>query len=266
MSLTEPLPTTPTPTEDRADADADRRRSGRQPGERSGANSRGQSALPHIAIAASILAADFARLGEQAREAEEAGVDGIQVDVMDGRFVPNITFGPGIVRALRPLVSGTLDADLMIVEPERHLAAFADAGADRITVHREACTHPHRVLRAIRALDVEAGIAVGPGISLSAVAELLDEVDLVQIMTVDPGWGGQSFLHSQLDKIRRLRQILEERELDIPIGVDGGIDRTTAPLAVGAGATVLVSGSSIYNDKAPVAENVSALRASIGGH
>ena len=218
-----------------------------------------------IKIEASILSADFARLGEQAREAEDAGVDGIQVDVMDGRFVPNITFGPGIVRALRPLVGVTLDADLMIVEPERHLAAFADAGADRITVHWEACTHPHRVLRSIRELGVEVGVALGPGTSIGAVEELLDLVDLIQIMTVDPGWGGQPFLHSQLDKIRRLRRMLDERGLDIPIGVDGGVKLDTAPLVVEAGATVLVSGSSVYNESAPVAENVAALRASVEG-
>jgi ribulose-phosphate 3-epimerase len=218
-----------------------------------------------VLIEASILSADFARLGEQAREAEAAGVDGIQVDVMDGRFVPNITFGPGLVRALRPLVRVTLDVDLMIVEPERHLAAFADAGADRLTVHREACTHPHRVLQSMRELDVEAGIAVGPGTSLGAVEELLGLVDLIQIMTVDPGWGGQPFLHSQLDKIRRLRRMLDERGLDIPIAVDGGINPATAPLVASAGATVLVSGSSIYNDRASVAENVTALRASVEG-
>jgi ribulose-phosphate 3-epimerase len=215
-----------------------------------------------IQIEASILAADYARLGAQAREAEAAGVDGIQIDVMDGRFVPNITFGPGIVRALRPLVTVTLDVDLMIVEPERHLAAFAEAGADRLTVHREALTHPHRVLQSIRELGVQTGVAIGPGTSLSTLEELLDLVDLIQIMTVDPGWGGQSFLHSQLAKIHRLRHMLNERGLDIPIGVDGGIDRTTAPLVVSAGATVLVSGSSIYNDSAPVATNVAALRAS----
>jgi ribulose-phosphate 3-epimerase len=218
-----------------------------------------------VLIEASILSADFARLGEQAREAEAAGVDGIQVDVMDGRFVPNITFGPGIVRALRPLVRVTLDVDLMIVEPERHLAAFADAGADRLTVHREACTHPHRVLQSIRDRGVQAGVAIGPGTSLSAVEELLDLADLVQIMTVDPGWGGQPFLDSQLDKIRRLRRRLDERGLDTPIAVDGGINLTTAPLVVGAGATVLVSGSSIYNTRASVAENVVALRASVEG-
>jgi ribulose-phosphate 3-epimerase len=218
-----------------------------------------------VKIEASILSADYARLGEQVREAEAAGVDGIQVDVMDGRFVPNITFGPGVVRALRPLMSGTMDVDLMVVEPERHLAAFADAGADRLTVHLEACPHPHRVLQSIRELGVQAGVAISPGTSLNSFEELLGVVDLIQIMTVNPGWGGQPFLHSQLDKIRRLRLRLDERGLvDVPIGVDGGIDLTTAPLVVSAGATMLVSGSSIYNDRAPVAENVAALRASIG--
>jgi ribulose-phosphate 3-epimerase len=217
-----------------------------------------------VTIEASILSADFARLGEQVREAEAAGVDGIQVDAMDGRFVPNITFGPGVVRALRPLMDGALDVDLMIVEPERHLAAFADAGADRLTVHLEACTHLHRVLQSIRELGVQAGVAISPGTSLGGLDEVLGIVDLIQIMTVNPGWGGQPFLHSQLDKIHRLRQKLDERGLDIPIAVDGGISPTTAPLVVNAGATVLVSGSSIYNDGASVVENVAALRASIG--
>lgn len=223
-----------------------------------------------ITIEASILAADYARLGEQAREAEAAGVDGIQVDVMDGRFVPDITFGPGVVRTLRPLVSVTLDVDLMIVEPERHLAAFADAGADRLTVHLEACTHPYRVLQSIRELGtstglsagIEVGIAIGPGTPLSGLEELIGLVDLIQVMTVNPGLGGQPFLHGQLDKIRRLRRMLDERGLAVPIGVDGGISLTTAPLAVSAGATVLVAGSSVYNDAASVAENVAALRKS----
>jgi ribulose-phosphate 3-epimerase len=216
-----------------------------------------------VKIEASILSADYARLGEQAREAEAAGVDGIQVDVMDGRFVPNITFGPGVVRALRPLVSVTLDVDLMIVEPERHLAAFVDAGADRLIVHREACTHPYGVLQSIRELGVEAGVAIGPGTSLSAIVELLELVDLVQIMTVNPGRGGQPFLHSQLDKIRRLSETLDVQGLSVPIGVDGGIDPTTAPLVVEAGATVMVSGSGIYNDERAVAKNVARLRASV---
>ena len=216
-----------------------------------------------VAIEASILSADFARLGDQAREAEAAGVDGIQVDVMAGCFVPDITFGPGVVRALRPLVSVTLVVDLMIVEPERHLAAFVDAGADRLIVHWEACTHHHRVLRCVRDLGIDVGLAISPGTSLSALEELLDLVDLIQVMTVNPGWGGQAFIHSQLDKIRRLRRMLDERGLDIPIAVDGGVDTTTAPLVVSAGATVLVAGSSIYSGKASVAENVAALRASV---
>jgi ribulose-phosphate 3-epimerase len=216
-----------------------------------------------VAIEASILSADFARLGEQVREAEAAGVDGIQVDVMDGCFVPDITFGPGVVQALRPLVSVMLDVDLMIVEPERHLAAFVDAGADRLIVHWEACTHHHRVLRCVRDLGIDVGLAISPGTSLSALEELLDLVDLIQVMTVNPGWGGQAFIHSQLDKIRRLRRMLDEHGLDIPIAVDGGIDTTTAPLVVSAGATVLVAGSSIYDGEASVAQNVAALRASV---
>lgn len=222
-----------------------------------------------VAIEASILSADFARLGEQAREAEAAGVDAIQVDVMDGSFVPNITLGPGVVRALRPLVRLPLDVHLMIVKPERHLATFADAGADRLIVHQETCPHLHRVLHSIRELKVEAGVAINPGTPLSVLEEVLDLTDLIQVMTVNPGWGEQLFLHSQLDKIRRLRRIQDECGLDGPnsvwptIGVDGGIDTTTAPLVVDAGATVLIAGSSIYNDKASVAENVAMLRASV---
>lgn len=216
-----------------------------------------------IVIEASILSADFARLGEQAREAEAAGVDAIQVDVMDGRFVPDITFGPGVVRALRPLVSLPLDVHLMIVEPERHLAAFADAGADRLIVHQETCPHLHRVLQRIRELKIEAGVAINPGTPLSVLEEVLHLADLIQVMTVNPGWGGQPFLHSQLDKIRCLRRTLDERGLDVPIAVDGGISPITVPLVVNAGATVLIAGSSIYNERASLAENVAALRASV---
>lgn len=216
-----------------------------------------------IVIEASILSADFARLGEQAREAEAAGVDAIQVDVMDGRFVPDITFGPGVVRALRPLVSVPLDVHLMIVEPERHLVAFANAGADRLIVHQETCPHLHRVLQSIRELGIEAGVSINPGTPLSVLEEALELTDLVQVMTVNPGWGGQTFLHDQLDKIRRLRHMLDERGLEVPIAVDGGISPTTAPLVASAGATVLVSGSGVYNAGATVAENVAALRASV---
>jgi ribulose-phosphate 3-epimerase len=216
-----------------------------------------------VLIEASILSADFARLGAQAREAEAAGVDAIQVDVMDGSFVPPITFGSGMVQALRRLVSVPLDVHLMIVEPERHLEVFAEAGADRLIVHQETCPHLHHVLQSIHELKIEAGVAINPGTPLSVLEEVLDLTDLIQVMTVNPGWGGQPFLHSQLDKIRRLRRMLNERGLDIPIAVDGGIDTTTAPLVVSAGATVLIAGSSIYNDRASVGENVAALRASV---
>jgi len=216
-----------------------------------------------IVIEASILSADFARLGEQAREAEVAGVDAIQVDVMDGRFVPGITFGPGVVQALRRMVSVPLDVHLMIVEPQRHLEAFVDAGADRLIVHQEACPHLHRVLKSIRERKVEAGVSINPDTPVSVLEEDLGLADLIQIMTVNPGRGGQPFIHSQLEKIKQLRRVLDERGLDIPIAVDGGIDAATAPLVVSAGATVLIAGSSLYNDKASVAENVAALRASV---
>jgi len=216
-----------------------------------------------IAIEASVLSADFLRLGEQAREAEMAGVDGIQVDVMDGRFVPNITFGQGMVRALRKVVKVTLDVHLMIVEPERYIEEFADAGADRVFVHQEACTHLHRVLHRIRELGREAGVAINPGTSPGVLGEVLDMADIIQVMTVNPGFGGQEFIRSQLGKIRCLRQMLDERGFEIPIAVDGGVDTTTAPQVVSAGASVLVAGSSIYNDRASVGQNVADLRASI---
>jgi len=216
-----------------------------------------------IAIEPSILSADLTRLGEQVREGEAAGIEGFQVDVMDGRFVPNITFGPGVVRALRSLVSGILDVHLMIVEPERYLADFADAGANRLMVHQEATVHLHRVLQQIRELGAESAVAINPSTPLSVLEDVLDLTDVIQVMTVNPGFGGQPFIHSQVDKIRRLRQMLERRGLDIAIAVDGGIDPTTAPLVVEAGATILVAGSSIYNTRASVAENVRAIRESV---
>jgi ribulose-phosphate 3-epimerase len=217
-----------------------------------------------IAIEASVLSADFLRLGEHAREAQTAEVDGIQVDVMDGRFVPNITFGQGIVRALRSAVSVTLDIHLMIVEPERYIEEFIEAGADRIFVHYEACTHLHRTLSRMRELGAEAGVAINPATPAIVLEEVLDSADIIQVMTVNPGFGGQKFIRSQLDKIHRIREMAEKRGLELPIAVDGGVDMETAPLIVDAGATVLVAGSSIYNDKAPVAQNVAALRKSIG--
>ncbi len=216
-----------------------------------------------IAIEPSVLSADFTRLGEQVREGEAAGIEGFQVDVMDGHFVPNITFGSGVVRALRSLVSGVLDVHLMILEPERYLADFADAGADRLMVHQEATVHLHRVLQQIRELGAESAVAINPSTPLCVLEHVLDLTDVIQVMTVNPGFGGQPFIHSQVDKIRRLREMLDERGLNISIAVDGGIDPTTAPLVVQAGATILVAGSSIYNTKASVAENVAAIRESV---
>jgi ribulose-phosphate 3-epimerase len=216
-----------------------------------------------IAIEASVLSADHLRLGEQAREAEMAAADGIQVDIMDGRFVPNITFGQGMVRALRSVVSLTLDIHLMIVDPERYIEEFIEEGADRLFVHYEACTHLHRTLGHIRELGAEAGVAINPATPANVLEEVLDMADIIQVMTVNPGFGGQEFIRSQLDKIRRIREMLDMRGLGLPIAVDGGVDTTTAPLIVSAGATVLVAGSSIYNEEAPVARNIAALRESI---
>lgn len=219
-----------------------------------------------VEIEPSILSADFSRIGEAAKEAEEAGVLAIQIDVMDGRFVPNINFGPGVVSALRPLVKLKLDVHLMIIEPERYIETFAEAGADRIIVHQETCVHLHRVLESIRELGIEAGVTLNPGTPPSAIAEVLELADLVQVMGVNPGFGGQKFIHNQLDKIRHIRQMLNELKMDTPIALDGGIDTNTAPLVVRAGATVLVAGSSIYNSRDSVINNINALLKSIQSH
>lgn len=216
-----------------------------------------------VQIIPSILSADFAKLGEAALEAEVAGAKAIQIDVMDGRFVPKITFGDGVVAALRPLVKIVLDVHLMIVEPERHLEEFRKAGTDRIIVHQEACLHLHRTLQSIREMKIETGVAINPSTSLNSIEEVLDLADVVQVMTVNPGFGGQPFIHSQREKIRRLHQMLNERGLKTAIAVDGGIDPKTVPLVVSDGATILVAGSSVYNTKGSVAENIAALRKSL---
>lgn len=216
-----------------------------------------------ISIEPSILSANFARLGEQAKEAEAAKVEGIQIDVMDGHFVPNITFGPGVVKALRKTVGLFLDAHLMIENPERFLEDFAKAGADRIIVHQEACGNLHSVLQSIQDLHVQAGVAINPGTPVTALEEVLDLADCVQVMTVNPGFAGQRFMESQLGKIQRLRRELNDRRLETSLAVDGGIDPKTAPLAAESGATVLVAGSSVYNQNGSVAENVALLRNSI---
>ncbi|MDZ7414274.1 MAG: ribulose-phosphate 3-epimerase, partial [candidate division KSB1 bacterium] len=184
------------------------------------------------------------------------------IDIMDGRFVPNITFGANVVKAIRPLVRIPLTVHFMILEPERHLADFAEAGANRLIVHQETCPHLHRTLALIRELQLSAGVAINPGTPLAAIEEVLDGVDVVQVMTVNPGWGGQQFLHGQLDKIRRLHATLQKRGLQVAIAVDGGVDCSTAPQVVQAGVTILVAGASIYNQKASVRENVARLRQS----
>ncbi len=216
-----------------------------------------------ITIEPSILSADLTRLGEQVCEAEAAGAVAIQIDVMDGRFVPNITFGQGTVAALRPITKMFLDVHLMIVEPEKYLAEFVAAGANRLIVHQEACPHLHRTLQTIRGLHVETGVALNPGTPLCMLEEVWDLLDVVQIMTVNPGFGGQAFIQSQLDKIRTLQQIISARGANIRIAVDGGIDVTTAPLAVEAGATILVTGSSVYNKQASVEACFRSLQKSV---
>ena len=216
-----------------------------------------------VAIEPSILSADFARLGEEAKEAEAAGVEGIQIDVMDGHFVPNLTFGPGIVKSLRKSVKLFLDAHLMIDNPHLFIEEFAKAGSNRIIVHQEACKDLNHIIDSIKKLKVEAGVALNPTTPITTLEKVLDDADCVQIMTVNPGFAGQSFMEDQLGKIHLLKRELDQRHLTMTIVVDGGIDRRTAPLVVKAGATGIVAGSSIYNNSESVAQNVAALRRSI---
>lgn len=201
-----------------------------------------------IKIAPSILAADFARLGDQVREAEQAGADRIHIDVMDGHFVPNITMGPIVVQALRPITRLPLEVHLMIEEPDRYLDAFANSGADTLQVHVENATNLHRTLQHIRDLGKKVGVVLNPATSPVMLAEILGDVDLVLVMTVNPGFGGQAFIPSTLGKIRRLRQMIDASHANIELEVDGGIDATTAPQVVQAGARVLVAGSAIFHD------------------
>ncbi len=216
-----------------------------------------------IKIAPSILSADFGRLGEQVAEAERAGADYVHVDIMDGHFVPNITMGPLVVQAVRRSTSLPLDVHMMIASPERYIEEFVDAGADIVTVHVEACTHLHRVVHQIRECGARAGAALNPATPPSAVEEVLADLDQVLVMTVNPGFGGQAFIHSAVDKIRRMRARLDSLGLTADLEVDGGISSATARTAVDAGARVLVAGSAIYNDRMSVDQAMSALRSSI---
>ena len=201
---------------------------------------------PAIKIAPSILSADFGRLAEEVAAAEAAGADYIHVDIMDGRFVPNITIGPLVVRAVRKATKLPLDVHLMIVEPERYVDEFASAGADLITVHAEASPHLHRTVEHIRSLGKRASVALNPHSSLDSLHIVLPELSMVLLMTVNPGFGGQRFIQAVVPKIRELREEIVRRGLDVDIEVDGGIAADTAPIVVGAGANVLVAGNAVF--------------------
>ncbi len=212
-----------------------------------------------VKIAPSILSADFANLGRDVKRVDDSGAEYIHIDVMDGSFVPNITIGSGVVKCLRKITDKVFDVHLMVNHPENQIDAFAAAGADIITFHIEAAVHVHRTVQAIHDLGKRAGVSLNPSTPLSSVEELINDVDLILIMTVNPGYGGQKFIPSMIDKIRRLRKMIDEKKSHAEIEIDGGIKPDTAKLVVDAGADVLVAGSYIYG-AADIAAAIESLR------
>ncbi len=204
-------------------------------------------------VSPSLLAADFARLGEQCEMVNDSNADWFHVDVMDGVFVPNISFGSPVIKSIKKVARKPLDVHLMIVDPQRYISMFRDLGADILNVHYEACTHLHRTIQQIRDAGMRPAVTLNPHTPVSVLEEILPDVDMVLLMSVNPGFGGQKFIHNTYDKIRRLRAMIDNRQLQTIIEIDGGVDNNTAPLAAQAGATAMVAGSYVFGDKDPKA-------------